>query len=103
MTAKDLGKLLEYTMQCGAIPLTTFREVFAIYDPMAVSSWVEGMEERLKASRTLTIDIFLTALKNLKGKIPDALSASTIAYECRDKLGAVSIKKRGCYSGGARA
>jgi hypothetical protein len=32
------------------------------------------------------------ALKNLKGKIPDALSAGTIVYECRDKLGAVSVK-----------
>ena len=92
MTAKDLGKLLEYTVQYGAIPLTTFREIFAIYDPSAVSAWVKGMEARLKASRTLTIDVFLKALKNLKGKIPDALSASTIAYECRDKLGAVSIK-----------
>jgi hypothetical protein len=92
MTAKDLGKLLEYTVQYGAIPLTTLREVFAIYDPAAVSAWVKGLEGRLKASRSLTIDVFLKALTNLKGKIPDALSAGTIAYECRDKLGAVSTK-----------
>jgi hypothetical protein len=92
MTAKDLGRLLEYTVQYGAIPLTTLREVFAIFDPAAVSAWVNGLEGRLKASRSLTIDVFLKALTNLKGKIPDALSAGTIAYECRDKLGAVSTK-----------
>jgi hypothetical protein len=92
ITGKDLGKLLEYTVQYGAIPLTTFREIFEIHDPMAVSAWVTGLEGRLKSSRSLTIDVFLKALANLKGKIPDALSASTIAYECRDKLGAVSVK-----------
>jgi hypothetical protein len=92
ITAKDLGKLLEYTVQYGAIPLTILREIFEIYDPEAVSGWVNGLEARLKSSRSLTIDIFLKALTNLKGKIPDALSASTIAYEVRDKLGAKSVK-----------
>jgi hypothetical protein len=87
-----LGKLLEYTVQYGAVPLTTFREIFEIYDPNKVSAWVTGLEARLKSSRSLTIDIFLKALTNLKGKIPDALSASTIAYEVRDKLGAKSVK-----------
>ena len=98
ITAKDLGKLLEYTVEYGAIPLTTFREIFEIYDPKAVSAWVEGLEARLKSSRSLTIDIFLKALTNLKGKIPDALSASTIAYECRDKLKAVSVKNEDVIS-----
>lgn len=92
MTAKDLGRLLEYTVQYGAIPLTTLREVFGHYDPDTVAAWVKSLEGRLKASRILTIDVFLKALANLKGKIPDALSAGTIAYECRDKLGAVSIR-----------
>lgn len=92
ITGKDLGKLLEYTVQYGAIPLTVFREIFQIYDPKAVSAWVKGLEERLRSSRSLTIDIFLKALTNLKGKIPDALSASTIAYEVRDRLGAKSVK-----------
>jgi hypothetical protein len=72
--------------------LTTFREIFAIYDPNTVSAWVKALENRLKANRSLTIDVFLMALKNLKGKIPDALSAGTIAYECRNKLGAASVK-----------
>lgn len=92
ITGKDLGKLLEYTVEYGAIPLPTFREIFEIYDPKAVSAWVAGLEARLKSSRSLTIDIFLNALTNLKGKIPDVLSASTIAYEVRDKLGAKSVK-----------
>jgi len=92
ITARDLGVLLEYTVQYGAIPLTVMEDMFKIYDPQAVSGWVKGLEDRLKASRPLTIDTFLKALGNLKGKIPDALSASTIAYECRDKLGAVTVK-----------
>ncbi len=92
MTAKDLGKLLEYTVQYGAIPLTTFREVMNIFDPVKVTAWVKDLEKGLKASRGLTISVFLKALTNLKGKIPDALSASTIAYECREKLGAISTK-----------
>jgi hypothetical protein len=90
--AKDLGKLLEYTVQYGAIPLTTLREIFGIYDPATVSTWVKSLESRLKENRSLTITVFLKALTNLKGKIPDALSAGTIAYECRDKLGALSTK-----------
>ncbi len=92
ITAKELGKLLEYTVQYGAIPLTAFREIFSLRNPNEVASWVKAFEGRLKSSRSLTITVFLNALKNLRGKIPDALSASTIAYECRDKLGAVLVK-----------
>ena len=56
ITAKDLGTLLEYTVQYGAIPLTIMEEMFKIYDPQAVSGWVTGLRGRLKASRPLTID-----------------------------------------------
>jgi hypothetical protein len=90
--AKDLGKLLEYTVQYGALPLPTLREMFYKYDPDDVSEWVKSLERKLKTSRQLTITIFLKALELLKGKIPDALAASTIAYECREKLGAKSVK-----------
>ncbi len=92
MTAHDLGKLLEYTVEYGAIPLTKLREVFARHDPAAVSQWVDDLENWLKSQRHLTIDVFLRALSNLKGKVPDLLAASVIAYECREKLGAVSVK-----------
>jgi hypothetical protein len=92
ITAKDLGKLLEYTVQYGAIPLPSLREMFAKYNPDEVSEWVTGLEVKLKTSRPLTITVFLKALELLKGKIPDALAASTIAYECREKLGAKSVK-----------
>jgi hypothetical protein len=90
--AKDLGKLLEYTVQYGALPLPLLREMLTKYDPDQVSQWVKSLEGRLKASRPLTITVFLKALELLKGKIPDALAASTIAYECREKLGAKSVK-----------
>ena len=38
MAASDLGKLLEYTVEYGAIPVTNLREVLYIYDPIKVSS-----------------------------------------------------------------
>ena len=38
------------------------------------------------------MDVFLEALNALKGKVPDVLSASTIALTCRDQLSAVSVK-----------
>ncbi len=90
--ASDLGKLLEYTVEHGAIPLTKFREVFRLYDPEKVSQWVADLETWLNEKRPLTIDIFLKALKALKGKIPDALPAGTIALICRDSLHAASVK-----------
>ena len=92
ITARDLGKLLEYTVQYGAVPLTTLREMFSKHDPADMSAWVKALEGKLKTSRPLTITVFLRALELLKGKIPDALAASTIAYECREKLGAKSVK-----------
>jgi hypothetical protein len=92
MTAHDLGKLLQYTVEHGAIPLTKFREVFKLYKPSAVSKWVEDLNEWLRKQRKLTIDIFLKALKNLRGKVPDALPAGVIAFECRERLNAVSVK-----------
>lgn len=92
LTARDLGKLLEYTVEYGAIPVTKLREMFLIYDPNAVSAWISQLKEWLEAQRNLTMNIFLQALENLKGQIPDALSAATIALECRKHPGAVSVK-----------
>lgn len=90
--ARDLGKLLEYTVEYGAIPLTKIREMFHLYHPDAVSTWVKKLEGLLREQRPLTIDIFLRALENLKGKVPDVLPAGVIAYECRQGLNAVSVK-----------
>ena len=93
ITASDLGKLLEYTVEFGAIPVTVFREVFERYDPNDVSLWVERLSEQMSASRTLTIDVFVRALEELKGKIPDALAASTIALTCRESLNVVGVRE----------
>lgn len=92
MKARDLGKLLEYTVEYGAIPVTKLRELFQFYDPEQVSKWVEDLETELKEKRPLTIDIFLKALENLKGRVPDVLPAGVIAIECRERLDAVSVK-----------
>ncbi|WAC21108.1 ATP-binding protein [Luteolibacter sp. SL250] len=91
MIASDLGKLLEYTVRHGAIPLTKLREMFQFYDPNDLSRWVEELEPWLVQQRPLTLDTFLKALELLKGKIPDALPAEMIAYVCRENLGAVSV------------
>jgi len=92
MKARDLGRLLEFTVAHGAIPLTKLREVLQLYDPEGVTQWVDSLETWIKKSRSLTIDIFLKALEKLKGKVPDVLSASTIAFACREQLKAHKVK-----------
>ncbi len=93
ITARDLGKLLEYTVEYGAIPVTTFREVFEYCDPQEVSDWVEALADKLKERRKLTIDVFINALAELKGKVPDTLSASLVSYICRDTLGVIDVEE----------
>ena len=78
-------------MEYGAIPLPKFREIFQFSDPEDVSRWVQDLKTWLTEKRPLTIDIFLKALENLKGKVPDVLPAAMIALECRDKLKAVTV------------
>lgn len=90
MRAADLGKLLEYTVKYGALPVTKLRELFELYDPAAVTEWVSNFKEWQK-KRPLSLDIFLRALDNLKGQVPDVLPAATLAYECRRTLNAASV------------
>lgn len=93
MTARDLGRLLEYTVEYGAIPVTKFREVLLLRDPAKVTAWVDELGEAMKEKRTLTIDVFLKALEALKGQVPDVLSASTIALTCRRDLNVASVRE----------
>ena len=90
--ARDLGRLLEFTVEYGAIPVTKLRELFSFYNADLVSGWVDCLEKWLQEKRPLTIDIFLKALQNLKGKVPDVLPAAIIAYECRQHLNAPTVK-----------
>ncbi|HEY2964277.1 MAG TPA: ATP-binding protein [Pyrinomonadaceae bacterium] len=92
MTARDLGRLLEYTVEHGAIPLTKLREVFQLHNPTEVTTWVDDLEKWVKNQRHLTIDIFLKALEKLKGDVPDVLAASLIAYQCRTVFNAVTVR-----------
>lgn len=89
--ASDLGKLMEYTVAHGAIPVTKLREIFEIYDPKKVSVWVDNLQIWIKTKRPLTLDIFLKALESLKGRVPDVLPAGTLAFVCRSTLNAVSV------------
>jgi hypothetical protein len=86
ITARDLGRLLEYTVEYGAIPVTELRNMFKLYSPDAVHEWVEELGNRLKRKRSLTLDIFIRALEHLKGTIPDVLSASHLAHVCREQF-----------------
>ena len=92
MRGQDLGRLLEYTVEFGAIPLTEFRSVFQLHNPIEVTNWVNALGDKMKSNRGLTIDVFLKALDAMKGKVPDVLAASTIAYICRQQLNVVNFK-----------
>jgi len=94
MTAGNLGKLLEYTVEYGAIPVTTIRDVFRYFTPEEVSNWVESLAGRLETNRKLTIDVFINALEELKGKVPETLSASMVAFICRENLGVLEVKEK---------
>ena len=92
ITAADLGRLLEITFERGAIPLTKLRELFQFRRPSDVRDWVETLETWITAQRSFTIDVFLRALTSLRGKVPDALSASTLAFASREFVGSRSVK-----------
>ena len=85
MTAADLGVLLEYTVQFGAIDLITLRDVFGLFRPDKVYDWVQNLESKLKENRILTLDVFLTTLEYMKGDVPDAIPAETFAYICKTR------------------
>jgi predicted AlkP superfamily phosphohydrolase/phosphomutase len=92
ITAADLGRLLKYTVEYGAIPVTKLRDLFSHYSPNAVTAWVETLEDWLTTKRPLSLDIFIKALEHLKGKVPDVLSASTVALICREQLKKKTVK-----------
>ncbi len=86
MNAHDLGKLLEYTVEYGAIPFDKLGDMFKLHDPVDVTKWTNRLEEDLKRNRRLTIDVFLKALEYLRGKVPDVLEPSLISFTCREIL-----------------
>ncbi|MEN5003239.1 ATP-binding protein [Stenotrophomonas indicatrix] len=94
ITGHDLGKLLEYTVEYGAISMLTLRKLFELYDPETTANWVANLGDELRQSRPFTIDIFISALKNLKGRIPDVLRAGQIAMVCRDELNVKIVREK---------
>ncbi|HEY2712873.1 MAG TPA: ATP-binding protein [Chthoniobacterales bacterium] len=92
MVASDLGRLLEYTVEFGAIPLKKLQELFSLHNHENVTKWVDELGSWIKKQRPITIAIFIKALEQLKGKVPDVLPAGTIALQCREKLGAKTVQ-----------
>lgn len=86
MTAKDLGRLLLFAASNGPIDLKAFREVFALYDPAEVASWVDKFMEATKSKSSFSLPQFLEAIAAI-GYDGNALSTAVIADRIRQKFG----------------
>ena len=93
MTARDLGRLLELTVEFGAISLDRLEDVFRLGHSSDVSPWIDRLREELKTSRQFTIDKFLKSLELLKGKVPDLLHPQLIQLTCRNELELPTVKE----------
>ena len=69
MTARDLGRLLELTVEFGAVSLGRLEAVFQVGHSSAVPARIDRLREELAGSRQFTIDKFLKSLELLKGKV----------------------------------
>lgn len=98
MTATDLGRLLELTVELGAIPLDQLEQIFKENDPQSVSEVIADIQKQLSNSRKLTIDVFLRALDALKGKVPDVLQPGQISLVCRTQLGLKTVQNNDVVS-----
>ena len=93
MTAHDLGRLLQLTVEFGAIGLDKLEEVFNLDGEMDVPEWIDQLKEKLTRTRKFTLDKFLQSLSLLEGKVPDLLHPQTIQFTCRNELGLPTIKE----------
>ena len=93
MTARDLGTLLELTVEFGAIPINRLEEIFKLENHREVSPWVNGLRAELASNRRFTIDKFLKSLELLEGKVPDLLHPQLIQITCRNELGLATVKE----------
>ena len=93
MTARDLGRLLELTVEFGAVSLDKLEKVFQLGHSGEVSPWIDHLREDLASSRQFTIDKFLKSLELLKGKVPDLLHPQLIQITCRNELGLPTVKE----------
>ena len=93
MTARDLGRLLELTVEYGAIPLDKLEDVLQLRHSADVPSRIAALREELATSRQFTIDKFLESLRLLKGKVPDLLHPQLIQITCRNELGLPTVKE----------
>lgn len=69
IAAHDLVRLLEYTVEYGAISMLTLPAMFSIHHLDEISAWVSSFEEELRRSRSLAIDVLIRALERLGGRI----------------------------------
>lgn len=94
ITARDLGRLLELTARYGALPIPKMRDIFSLYDPDQVSTWIDELETHLRTSNHLTLATFLDAIQVLRRDVPDGLAASLVAFTCRKDLHATEVQDK---------
>ncbi len=93
MTARELGRLLELTVEFGAISIESLEEVFHLGQSNEISLWIDRLREHLASTRQFTMDKFLEALGLLKGKVPDLLHPQLIQITCRNELNLPTVKE----------
>lgn len=93
MEASDLGRLLELTVEFGALPLDKLEEVFKLDGFSQIGPWIDRLRENLAESRLFTIDKFLRSLELLEGKVPDLLHPQLIQLTCRNQLNLPTVKE----------
>ena len=93
MTARDLGRLLELTVEYGAIPLDRLEEVLRLEHFRDVPFKITALRQELATSRQFTIEKFFQSLRLLKGKVPDLLHPQLIQITCRNELGLPTVKE----------
>ena len=93
MTARDLGRLLELTVEFGAISLEELEGVFQLTSSNEISPWIDELRGKLSSTRQFTMDKFLRALELLKGKVPELLHPQLIQITCRNELNLPTVKE----------
>ena len=94
MRASDLGRLLELTVEFGALPLDKLEEVFKLDRFGQIGPWIDRLRENLAETRLFTIDKFLRSLELLEGKVPDLLHPQLIQITCRNELNLPTVKEK---------
>jgi hypothetical protein len=83
MRAEDLASLLLLAAARGPLDLREFHNIFALYDPDEVHSWVEQFSDRAKQLKVVPLGMLFDVLAEIGYAGPDPLTTSVIADRIR--------------------